>query len=167
MSDVRDWAVPVIGFLVLISSVRYGWRRWIGVLTLLLIGNGMDTFAEMAFYGQPHNLYIYLLLQYGEAGLVMAALLFASVWGLGWQSRTDPRLADEPLLDGLWVALLSYFVIGLVESNLLSVEPRMLFFLTASCYIGLMRELITSDGREEVHQLQSALPNVLRPATLS
>jgi hypothetical protein len=49
-------------------------------------------------------------------------------------------LGQEPLLAVLWIYLLGFFAIGLVESNLLGVEIRMLFLIFSACFSGLLRE---------------------------
>jgi len=37
LSDVRDWAIPVLGFVVLVSTVRSGWRRKTQMLMIIAI----------------------------------------------------------------------------------------------------------------------------------
>src|SRR5262245_32611840 len=37
---------------------------------ILFFGNGMEAFARQAYYDQPHNVYIFLLLEYGILGWV-------------------------------------------------------------------------------------------------
>lgn len=36
LSDVRDWAVPVLTYVVLVSTIRRGWRKW--ALFFVLVG---------------------------------------------------------------------------------------------------------------------------------
>jgi O-antigen ligase len=108
---------------------------------ILFIGNGMEAFARQAYYGQPHNVYIFLLLQYGMIGLVWVALAIGIIGRRGWRFHRYGLMAREPLLAALWVALLGYFAVGLVESNLLDIEGRMIFFLVVACFGGLVREV--------------------------
>ncbi|MBC8512600.1 MAG: O-antigen ligase family protein [Dehalococcoidia bacterium] len=37
LSDVRDWAIPVLTYVVLIGTVRKGWRRWSRLFVLLAV----------------------------------------------------------------------------------------------------------------------------------
>jgi O-antigen ligase len=132
--------------LLLTFDWRVGlWRTALDVVAghpeILIIGNGMDIFARQAYYAQPHNLYLYLLLEYGMVGLLWVALVIWRIWVRGWQLRRTGLMAREPMLAALWIALLSYFGIGLVESNLLGIESRMIFLFSMACLVGLSREL--------------------------
>jgi len=107
---------------------------------ILIFGNGMEVFATAAYYHQPHNLYIYLLLEYGVVGLLLGIATFLSVCWRGWKARQAGLMAREPLISALWIALLSYFVIGFVESSWIDIESRTIFLLVAACFVGLIRE---------------------------
>lgn len=109
--------------------------------SILLVGNGLDIFALHAYYPQPHDMYLYLLLQYGVLGLMFGLIAIGQIWRRGWQARTAKHTKQEPVLAGLWIALLGYFVIGLVESELFGIESRMIFLMSLACFIGLNREL--------------------------
>ena len=108
---------------------------------ILLTGNGMDLFALQAYYGQPHNLYIYLLLDYGLIGLIWVLVLAWHLWQRGIRIRTTGGMEAEPLLAAMWIGLLGYLVVGLVESNLMGIELRMIFMIAAACLAGLAREM--------------------------
>jgi O-antigen ligase len=108
---------------------------------ILLFGNGMEDYAQHAYYAQPHNVYLFLLLQYGLVGLCWVALVLVSIWRRGWFARSRGWMHHEPLLAAYWIALLGFFLIGMVESTLLEIESRMLFLLVAACFSGLAREL--------------------------
>ena len=120
---------------------------------ILLVGNGMEAFATQAIYPQPHSLYLYLLLAYGLPGI---GLVLGMVWyllGRGRAAHQCRLFHQEPVLSGLWIGLIGYFVIGLVESNLMGIESRMIFSMMAACFIGLRREVRTESeavimGRE-------------------
>ena len=84
---------------------------------ILLRGNGLGLFPQQAYYGQPHNLYLYLLLEYGLPGLLWSLLLGWHLMRRGWRARRMGLLGREPMLAALWIFLLGYFAIGLVESN--------------------------------------------------
>jgi O-antigen ligase len=109
--------------------------------TILIIGNGMDLFALQAYYNQPHNLYIYLLLDYGLIGLIWAFALAWHLWQRGIHIRAAGSMVAEPLLAAMWIGLLGYLVVGLVESNLIGVELRMIFMTATACWTGLAREI--------------------------
>lgn len=108
---------------------------------ILLFGNGMQLFGQQAYYGQPHNLYVYMLLEYGVLGLLW---VLAVIWVIslkGWAVRQRGGFALEPRLAGLWVFLIGFFAVGMVESNLLGVESRMVFLIFYACFYGLVREV--------------------------
>lgn len=113
-----------------------GERIW-----LLLFGNGIDIFIENAYYSQPHNIYIFLLLEYGLIGVLWALLVIAALWRRGRIAYQYGAMCKEPLLASIWIAALSYFIIGLFETNLLSIEDRMIFMLLVACFTGLFREI--------------------------
>jgi hypothetical protein len=108
---------------------------------ILLFGNGLDHFISTAYYGQPHNVYFYMLLQYGLFGLFWFTAVGIYVWLRGWQARSRDWFAYEPRLAGIWIALLGFFGIGLVESNVLGIENRTLLLLMIAFFSGLAREV--------------------------
>lgn len=108
---------------------------------ILLLGNGLESFAGVAYYGQPHNLYLYLLLEYGLIGLMWGIALVWYLWRRGIYIRRVGWTTSEPMLAAIWIGLLGYFVIGLVESNLMGIENRMIFMTVAACFTGLVREM--------------------------
>jgi len=108
---------------------------------ILVSGNGLEVFARYAYYWQPHNLYVYLLLQYGAPGFAIVMALAYLIWGLGIRLRSSGCLRAEPALAALWIALLSYFATGLVESSLLGIESRAIFANLSACFCGLAREM--------------------------
>jgi hypothetical protein len=128
----------------------FEWRAglWQIVLSLtnayplqFLLGNGMEIFRLHAYYPQPHNVYFYIFLQYGLFGLIWLLFFVRYIWKWGWAIRQTSMLHAQPILAALWIALLGYFLIGLVESTMLSIELRTIFFWVAACFIGLHREI--------------------------
>jgi O-antigen ligase len=117
--------------------------------SILFTGNGLDTFANQAYYGQPHNVYLYIVLEYGLPGLTLILTALWQVWKRGWHVRMT-LMTREPMLAALWIALLSYFLIGLVESNLFGIENRMIFLACLACFVGLYRELRTEVSIHEI-----------------
>ena len=122
-----------------------------GLITLvnfpvvLFFGNGLDIFAKSAYYAQPHNLYLYVVLQYGLPGLLIIILLVTYILKRGNQLRRSGRMRSEPLLAALWLGLLGYFAIGLAESNLMGIESRAIFMTLVACFAGLAREVAGGD----------------------
>lgn len=108
---------------------------------ILLWGNGLDVFAQSAYYGQPHNLYLYMLLQYGLLGLGFVLILAGYFWILGFRLWKGGLMRANPVLAALWFAVMGYFAIGLVESNLMGIENRMIFMTLSACFAGLAREV--------------------------
>jgi O-antigen ligase len=160
----------VTGALVLWSAIKYVpsavlitfwwrvglWQIALSVLSdhpqILFLGNGLELFAQSAYYGQPHNLYVYSLLQYGLPGFSLILILAGYFWTLGLRLRKNGLMRAHPLLAALWFAVIGYFVIGLVESNLMGIENRMIFMILAACLIGLAREVSV----ERTHKANNA-----------
>lgn len=160
----------IIGALILWQAVKYvppemlvtfWWRVGLWQIALnilgnypqiLLLGNGLDIFAYSAYYGQPHNLYLYFLLQYGLPGLMLMLILAGYFWTLGFRLRKNGLTKANPVLAALWFAIIGYFAIGLVESNLMGIENRMIFMTLAACFTGLAREFKS----EHIYQAKNA-----------
>ncbi len=109
--------------------------------SMLLLGQGLPRFGIIAAYPQPHNVYIYLLLQYGLVGPVL--FLASGIWLLwsGWQARARGWIAQSALLATVWLGGLSFFLVGLVESDIFGIEDRMLFLVMMSFFYGLWRDV--------------------------
>ncbi len=110
--------------------------------SILIFGNGLTRFAERAYYGQPHNLYLYLLLTYGVAGVLWAVALAVYLLRSGMSLARIGIMTSQSRLAGAWIAVLGYFVIGVAESNLMGIEARMIFMTVAACFVGLAREAL-------------------------
>lgn len=108
---------------------------------ILLWGNGDVTYAALAIWQQPHNLFFDTLLNYGLVGLLLLLLLLMLIIIYGALSYKRGDMKEHPILRALWVSLLGFFVTGLVESSLIGIETRMIFLLLVACFIGLRREL--------------------------
>lgn len=108
---------------------------------ILVWGNGMNQFGQVAFYGQPHNLYVYVTLAYGLPGLLLLLASFGAIVFEGWHMYRQKLFAAEPRLLGLWFSLLTYFFIGILESTLFSIELRALFLMTLILWESLAREV--------------------------
>lgn len=108
---------------------------------IILFGNGMDVFAAHSYYPQPHSLYFSAFLFYGVFGVswIVSLLFYINMYGL--KLRREGLLHKEPILAALWIAILGFFVIGLVESTLSSIETRSIFLWILACFLGLAREL--------------------------
>ena len=107
---------------------------------VLLVGNGMDAFRGLAYYSQPHNTYIYALLEYGLLGLAVVFGVVAWVAVAGWRDRRGGLWERDCVLPAMWLATLAFFAIGLTESVLMGVEQRMIVLNFLACYLGLRQE---------------------------
>lgn len=132
----------------LFDTIRWRMELWTFVdnviiqnPSILLIGNGMIAFGNTAFYESPHNLFFHLLLEYGLLGLTLQILLIIVFFKQGIDSYKMGLMSQEPILRGLWFAILFHFLIGIIESMLLTIEARSLWLLFIMCYVGLQTEL--------------------------
>lgn len=142
------WALLQFAPDILLTNLwwRVGlWDRVIYVAfkyeLISLFGNGLELFAANSYYPQPHSLYLSMFLFYGLFGVGWVVFLLIYIGNYGFQIRQQGQLNTEPILAGLWIALLSYFVIGLVESTLSTIEMRTIFLWIIACFIGLSREI--------------------------
>jgi O-antigen ligase len=147
-------ALVVPAIFVLISKLpaayltTFKWRvgLWeIGLkilqhMNILLFGNGMDEFGKIAYYGQPHNLYIYLLLQYGVFGILLLLIMIGIILKMGINIYNIPIQLRDPLLTSSLFGLVGFLIIGLVESNLMGIEMRQIFVIYLSIFIGVYRQ---------------------------
>jgi len=139
---------------------------------VLLFGNGMSAFGSQAAYPQPHSLYLYSGLEYGLIGVSAIILLSVTVLRQGMVASRNGVLGGSPALEGLWMGLLGFFVIGFVESNLLGIELRMIFLIAASTFqVGVSEELsrVNGIGRESFQgplQWRLASGSTPRPRTV-
>jgi len=108
--------------------------------SIMLVGRGLNKFGDLAYYGQPHNLYIYIFLLYGVPGLIiLLSILWANIRNVLFYFYANS--ADNKMLGvGLFMATLSLFTVGLTESTLFGIEIRMIFMTWLALFIGFMRE---------------------------
>lgn len=113
--------------------------------SILVAGNGMELFGGAAYWPQPHNLYVYFLLMYGLPGLLLLLTILMNIMRSG-SDLLSRYVSDEKfLLIGIWLSILSCFLIGLTETSLLGIEDRMIFLTRIVFFIGLSRELKNKD----------------------
>lgn len=155
--------IVVLGFAYLPANllITFWWRvnLWNIALDIirnnpmiLLRGNGLDLFAQIAPYSQPHNVYLFLVLQYGLASLVP---IFLIIWTLVLKGRFAYRMGwfhQEPFLAGLWIWLLSFFGIGLLESTLGGIDMRILFIIGLVSFTGLLRQVNATTAQSPVSE---------------
>jgi hypothetical protein len=67
----------------------------------------------------------------------------------GIDAHRNGWLKQNQLLGALWIGLIGFFIIGLVESNLGGIEMRTIFLITAACFTGLYREAHTAKAVTE------------------
>jgi hypothetical protein len=73
-------------------------------------------------------------------GLMLILSLVAAVFWQGFRAYKWGWMKQEPLLAGLWVALVGLLVFGLFGTSLSYVEFRSIFAVVASLFIGLWHE---------------------------
>jgi O-antigen ligase len=107
---------------------------------ILIFGNGMDLFSQIAYYPQPHNLYIYILLQYGILGLLLVLTLLLLILIQGMKLYQAHWYRRDPRLLGLWLGVMSFFSVGLTESTFYGIENRAIFLILMAGFEGLLIE---------------------------
>jgi hypothetical protein len=143
---------------------QIAWDQLAAYPTTLIFGNGLDRFAQIAYYAQPHNTYIFMLLEYGIFGLIWLLALLWQLARLGWYARIQGFFRLEPRLAGLWVFLLSYAVLGITESTLHGIEDRALLLWYYACFFGLYREVASELVRARVPEYANLQPVATRQA---
>jgi hypothetical protein len=109
---------------------------------ILMAGNGMELFGDIAYYWQPHNLYIFFLLQYGLPGLLLLLAILLNMVRSGLNVVSKYTSDDEKfLIIGVWLSILVCFLAGMLESSLLSIEYRMTFLTHIAMFFGLVGEV--------------------------
>jgi O-antigen ligase len=109
----------------------------------LLIGNGDTSFAQIAIWPQPHNIYLDFALNYGLVGLLFLIGLGVIMVITGLSAFRNGALRESPIAMALWLAILIFFFLGLVETSLIGIETRMMFLLLLATFYGLRREIMT------------------------
>ena len=97
--------------------------------SILLFGSGYAPSVALASAqarSDPHNMYLYLLMHYGAAGLVCFTLLIALIVTVGWQAYQAGILRREPVLGAMWAGFIAWFVTGTLDSRLTTAEWLML-----------------------------------------
>ena len=109
--------------------------------TVMLIGGGLNKFGDLAYYGQPHNLFVYIFLLYGVPGLIiLLSILWESIRSMIFYFQTN-KAKDKMMEAGLFMASVSLFAVGLTDSTLFGVENRMIFVTWLALFVGFVREI--------------------------
>ena len=109
--------------------------------TVMLIGGGLNKFGDLAYYGQPHNLFVYFFLLYGLPGLIiLLSILWESIRSMIFYFQTN-KAKDKMMEAGLFMASVSLFAVGLTDSTLFGVENRMIFVTWLALFVGFVREI--------------------------
>ena len=107
----------------------------------MLIGGGLNKFGDLAYYGQPHNLFVYFFLLYGLPGLIiLLSILWESIRSMIFYFQTN-KAKDKMMEAGLFMASVSLFAVGLTDSTLFGVENRMIFVTWLALFVGFVREI--------------------------
>ena len=113
---------------------------------ILLFGNGLDLYALEAYHGQPHNQYVFALLQYGVIGLLITLAVAGRIWYIGLQARLEGLMERQPLLVALWIALLGFLIISIVETTWLALLNRLFFVLVMSIFLAIYKDINQQNG---------------------
>ena len=109
--------------------------------TVMLIGGGLNKFGDLAYYGQPHNLFVYFFLLYGLPGLIiLLSILWESIRSMIFYFQTN-KAKDKMMEAGLFMASVSLFAVGLTDSTLFGIENRMIFVTWLALFVGFVREI--------------------------
>ncbi len=108
---------------------------------ILMVGNGLEVFGKNAYYWQPHSLYVSFLLLYGFPGLLLILAILLNTLYSGYYLLRRYISDEKFLIIGVWFSILVFFLVGMTESSLLSIEDRMIFLTHVAFLIGLSREL--------------------------
>ena len=114
---------------------------------ILMIGNGLELFGSNAYYWQPHSLYVSFLLLYGVPGLLLILAILLNTVHSGYYLLSRYVSHEKFMVIGVWFSILVFFLVGMTESSLLSIEDRMIFLTHIAFLIGLRRELDGKDMR--------------------
>jgi len=124
--------------------------------SIWFLGNGMDLFAQVANYPQPHNVYIYILLQYGIPGFFLLLAMLIYILGQGWLLYRKGLFSTHPRLLGLWLGLIAYFIVGITESTLFGIENRTVFMILLAGFDGLCYEFINKNTLKQDSSIKSS-----------
>lgn len=131
------------------SGRGYIWSRSLPLVKEnLVIGTGPGTYAfyfpqedvlgklnymnrAYGLVDKPHSLYLQLAINMGLGGLVVWLLAWGLFFRKGWR-----YLADDPLLSGIYFAMLAFLVTSLFNDSVVSVSP--MFWLLAGYGTGLL-----------------------------
>lgn len=99
-----------------------------------LFGNGVDRFIPLSFYPQPHNLFVFMLLEYGIVGLLFTFAIIGWLLSTGLQARREDYFKSFPQIAPMWIGTLGIFAIALTETTWISLNARLLFAIITTFY---------------------------------
>lgn len=149
--------LEVEGYKFALSSFFIRQRLWADSIEILtaswsswFVGDHMIRLGEMSVWGQPHNTYLFLLLEYG---LIGCALLVIGAWGLGKRvlglESGDPcAVQDSPSLELSGALLLYLGWTAMFESVGFPVHDRILIAVVGALIVA-SRE-VSKLNREQV-----------------
>lgn len=155
--QVTTWFLTIAGLIAVIGlnllphfPLRTIWWRialWeISGITLSnypsiwLVGNGIDRLIPISFYPQPHNLFIFMVLEYGAIGLIFTFAVLIWLVNTGLRARTQGHFTNFPALAPMWIGVFGLFLIALTETIWIGVNTRLLFVTLIGMYSLYMAE---------------------------
>ncbi len=141
---------PQSGFFLTLGLRRVLWDAVFEMMrrtpTFLISGVGahaIDYLQGFALLGRedPHNMYLYVLVHYGLAGLAAIVLTAWGVLGGGWQALGETR--RDP--DAVWIAIFSgwaaLLVMGMLDSYFTDAPWRIWFMLMLAILLAFRTSL--------------------------
>jgi O-antigen ligase len=136
-----------------VTTGRVAMWRLVGdaILERPALGYGegqMPSVAPFGGMGQPHNLFLQILLAWGVAGLVCVAIL-----GLWFLRKAVPAVRHEAELIPPFLAMASLFALSMLDAALYHILPVSIFAASAGMIIGARnraaagRQIPSSPGR--------------------
>ncbi|MCX6026516.1 MAG: hypothetical protein NTY23_09710 [Chloroflexi bacterium] len=124
-------------------------------LSVLVSGGGYPLFTREAHI-QPadfHNMYLFVLLQYGVLGLLIFGVMGYRLVAMGWRALSRGSIRSQPMLVAMWAGMLGFLVSGLAESQVQEPYQRMAFVQAIVLYLWLCM-----DGMEQSPGLAGVRP---------
>lgn len=145
-------ALDALGYTGLTETMGFRLELWRDVFVTLarhplvaIFGNGQEVYGKLAQWEQPHNTYLFFLIQYGVVSAIMIFALLGLLISDVNRARTEAADPAERALAAAALAVALGFLTGeLVESGFMSVTIKMLFFFLV--YLGLPRTVRVGKG---------------------
>jgi O-antigen ligase len=104
LSDIRDWSIPIISFIILLTTIKRGWRRWaLIIICVALLQSCLGIYQVMTDSSRPFiswaSLYKMDFLSQGFVSFAVGTfehpnslsifLIIAIMVAIGWMAERD------------------------------------------------------------------------------